>query len=810
MATFLQDLRYALRMLAKSPGFTAVAVLTLALGIGANTAIFTMLKGIVLRPLPGVRNANQMVVVISTTRGGQSYPLSYPDYRDFRDRNAVFSALVASSQYPTSITVGDRSERVWAEFVSGNYFEALGVKTALGRILLSEDDKVQGGQPVVVISHALWKKQFGSDPSVIGTSIHLGTRPVTIVGVTQPDFHGSVVGLALDVFLPLGMHPEAAQPVNLLEQRNSHWLVVQGRLKPAVTLERARAEMAVLGRQIAEAYPNEELLERASLLPLWKSPFGSQRYLFPILSAVMVVAGLVLLVACGNLANVFLARAAGRQREVAVRLAVGASRGRLVRQLMTESMLISLLGGAAALLLSLWTNEWFTNLAPPTPLPIVLEAKTDAMVFGFTLLVAIATAVIFGLAPALQATKVNVVPALKQNVSAGQRHFSRFRRGLVVWQMSLSLILLICAGLAIRSKRNAAGINPGFEAKGVAVLSVDLQPNGYDSSTGRAVFRRLLERAQSLPEVQSASLARRLPLLVIGAPSRTLEVEGYVARADEDMSVKYNVVTPDYFQTLRIPSLQGRGFTPRDDDKAADVAIVNETMARHFWPSQEAIGLRIRTDGRWRQVIGVVRDIKYLTLTEAPQPYLYLPLAQNYSSDMILHVRTGSDPVALLKTLQNEIRALDPNLPVFGTRTMSEHMQFSLAGYALAALLLTRTGLLAMLLASVGLYGVISYSVTQRTHEIGVRMALGAQPDNVLRLIVAQGVQMALLGMLFGLAGALAGTRLLSGLLYGVSPIDPATFASVAGLLLAVALAACYIPARRATRVDPLVALRYE
>ncbi len=810
MQTFWHDLKFALRVLASDKASTTVAVLILALGIGANTAIFTMLKDVVLRPLAGVRSAEQLVVVLSTTRGGQTIPLSYPDYRDFRDRNSVFSALVASSQNPLSITIDAHPQRLWGEHVSGNYFQVLGVRAALGRVLLPSDNQVLGGHPVALISHALWQNSFGSDPNVVGKNIHVGTRSFTVVGVTEPGFHGSVPGLSLDVFVPLMMEPDMSAPGDLLEQRNSHWLVVQGRLKEGVTFQQATAAMSVLGKQLAGQYPNEDILQRAALVPLWKSPFGSQQYLFPILSAVMVVAGIVLLVACGNLANLFLARAAARRREMAVRLAVGASRARLVRQLLTESLLVSLLGGVGALIIGLWSNEWFTHLRPPTPFPVALEANLDLLVFAFTLLVSCASAFLFGLAPALQASKVDLVQALKQNVSGRQVRLSRSRQGLVVWQMALSLILLVSAGLVIRSKWNASDIDPGFNVRNVDLVSLDLRPNGYDESAGLAFFQRLLERSRSLPEVLSASLATRLPLLVIGTPSRTVEVEGYVYRQDEDMSLAFNIVTPEYFETMQVPILKGRVFTARDDRSADNVVVVNETMARHFWPGRDALGRRLRTAGRWRTVVGVVRDIKYLNLTEAPRPYLYLPLAQNYSPDMTLHVRTAADPVTLLRTLESVIRELDPNLPVFGVRTMSEHVQFSLAGYTLAVLLLTRAGLLGLLLASVGLYGVISYSVTQRRHEIGVRMALGALPGDALRMILGQAARLALLGTALGLVAATMVTRLLARLLYGVSPTDPGTFIAVAALLLTVALLACFLPARRATRIDPAQALRWE
>ncbi len=810
MDSFWQDLRYGVRVLRKSPGFVLVAALILALGIGANTTIFSMLKGVFLRPLPGVPHSDQIVVVAMTSRGGQPWSISYPDYKDMRDRNTLFSALAAESIEAMNVTINQKPERIWGEIVSGNIFSMFGMKAERGRLLTPDDDRAPGGSPVAVISYGLWQTRFGSDPEVAGKTLRIGQQTFTIVGVSPRGFQGGVVGVALDVFVPMAMQKQVMNSDDMLEQRNSHWLIVQGRLKPGVSVRQAQAAMNVLGAQIAKEYPNDEIARRAVALPLWKSPFGSQNYLLPVLTAGLAVVGIVLLVACANVASLMLAKAAGRHREMAIRLAVGASRWRLVRQLLTESVMVSLLGGAAAVVLSLWPAGFLAQLRMPTPFPIVIDTSFDGLVFGFTFVVAVLSGVIFGLAPALQASKVNLVPALKEETTSWLFRRSRMRSGLLVGEIALSLGLLICATLVWKSQASAGHINPGFDARNVELLSMDLDSSGYDRVRGTEFYRRLIEKVKALPGVEEASVAHRLPLLVIPGESRSMKPQGYAPRPNEDLDFMLNKVSPGYFATLRIPMVAGRDFSARDDRAAPAVAIVSDAFAQRYWPNQDALGQKIEMGSRTLTVIGVVRAIKYLQIDEAPRPYVYLAETQEYDGDMTLHVRASGNAAALLPTIEAQVHELDPNLPVFGEQALGDQMQFAMVGYYLAVDFLGGAGLQGLLLAAVGIYGVIAFTVSQRTREIGIRMALGAQPRDVFRLVMGQGLTLALIGVGLGLCLAIALTGLLRSLLYGVSAHDPLTFVGVTVFLIGVALVASFLPARRAMRIAPMAALRHE
>jgi predicted permease len=812
MRTLWQDARFGLRMLAKSPGFALVAALTLALGIGANTTIFTMLKSMILRPLPGVRTAEQLVVVVQRTVEGHPWTFSYLDYKDLRDRNQVFESLAGSSPVALSVRFGEKAERTWGEVMTGNNLEMLGVHAALGRLLTPDDDRTPGAHPVAVVSYRFWSTRMGGDPNVIGKTLFIGTVPFTVIGVTDPAYHGSTVGLTLDVYVPAMMVHEVVPAWDFLGHRDSGWLLLQGRLKPGISFAQARASLRVVGAQMLKEFPNRQIREKTELLPLSRSPFGGQAILFPVLTVVMVVVGIVLLIACSNVANLMLARAAGRVREIGIRQALGAGRWRLVRQLLTESVLVSLLGGAASVALSLWASQHFANLKIPAPYPVVLDANFDGGVFAFTLLLAVLSGVVFGLAPALQASKTDLLHALKEETGSRKFTRSRLRSGLLVAQVALSLVLLIGAVLVLRSGGFAARIDVGFDPDNVVVSAMDVAASGYSADAGRAFYRRLLEQVRALPGVESASLSENLPLQVIGGSSTMVDVEGYTPQRNEDMSFHYARISPGYFANMRIRTIAGRDFDEHDDKNSADVAIVNQQFARRFWPGQEPLGHRIRIHDRWRRVVGVVHDVKVETLTEEPTSYVYMPLEQAYTGDMIVQARAASAAAVpgVLGAIQKTVQDMDPNLPVFNTRTLRQHMEFAFVSYGLTSELLGVAGLQALVLAGIGIYGVIAFLVTQRTREIGIRMALGAQAGDVVRVLLWQGMRMALLGAAIGLVLAAAATRAMGALLYGVSARDPLTFAGVTVFLLGVAALACYLPARRALRVDPIVALRYE
>jgi predicted permease len=811
MGKLIQDVRYGLRMLAKSPGTTAMAVLTLALGIGANTTIFSWVRALLLEPLPAAREAQHLAVVSLTSPDGSETSLSYPDYVDYRDRNAVLEGLTAYDLQAVNLGGGDKPERLWGMIVSGNYFDVLGVSPRPGRGFLPDEDKEPGAHPVAVISHGLWQRRFGGDPALVGRDVTLNNHPFKIVGIAPPDFHGNYPGLSLDVWVPLMMQNVVVPGADRLKMRGNHWLDGTVRLKPGVSRQQAQAEMTALADRLGQergSAPGRS--PRFGLIPLGRS--GAGEILGPVLFALLGVVTVVLLIACANIANLMLAKASQRRREAAVRLALGASRARLVRQFLTESVMLSLLGGAAGLLMTQWTSGLLLLLVPPTEFPVSFTIPLDGKIFLFSLVVSLATGILFGLAPALQASAADPSPAMKGDESPAGRHRgrARLRGALVVAQVSLSLILLVCGGLFLRSFDRARRFDTGFTAKGVLLASLDLFPSGYDVERGRALYRQILERMPSLPGVESVSLGRKIPLSFQGTSSNSLVVEGYTPAKDEEAWAFYNVVAPGYFRTLRVPLAEGRDFEASDGEQAQLVTIVNESFARRYWKGQDAVGRRIQYGEDWVTVIGVARDEKYHKLDEAPAPYMFLSVPQFYRPDMTLHLRVKGDPMALAPAVQREILALDAGLPVFSVRTLEASVGAARMPQRLGGLLLGSFGTLALLLASVGLYGVMAFSVSQRFREVGIRMAVGATPGDILRMILGQGMLLAGIGVALGLAGSIVAGRLLADLLFGVSALDPLTILGVPALLSAVALLACYLPARRATRVEPSAALRTE
>jgi macrolide transport system ATP-binding/permease protein len=816
--TLLQDFRFSVRRLLKSRGFTLVAVASLALGIGANTAIFSLVNTVLLRPLP-VARPDRLVSVSVVGRGDSVLAFSYPTYKDFRDRSGdVLSGLFAERLAPMSLSRGAANERVWGYLVTGNYFDVLGVAAERGRAFTQAEDAAPLANPVAVISHACWQRRFGADPSVVGRDVRLNGQTFRVVGIMPEGFAGTEIVYTPEFWVPMSMQ-EWIEPGNpWLEQRGTQNIFAVGRLKDGVTAEQAQASLNNLAEQVGREYPDTNEGQKIVLVPPGFIVPQLRGAVVGFAAVLMGAVGLVLLIACANLANLLLARASSRRRELALCVALGASRWRLVRQLLVESLLLALAGGGAGLLLAVWILGLVAAYRPPIDIPVWIDAAFDWRVLLFTLGASLLTSLLFGLAPALQATRTDLVPALKDAGAQAGRSRSRLRGGLVVAQVTLSLMLLVAAGLTLRTLARLQMTSPGFEVEDGLVASFDLGLQGYDGARGRDFERRLVERVRALPGVRAASLTDLMPLS-LNYTSNNVYIEGRPGARGANVPVSMVAsVEHDYFGAMGIPVVAGRPFGERDDERAPQVVVVNETFARRFYggpdPAREALGKRMSfagDTGPWAEIVGVAKDGKYWTIGEAPQLFVYSPLSQRYSATATLVVRTaGGDPRALIPAVNAEVRALDPALPLFDAKTFEEHMGLSLFPARVAAALLGGFGVLALLLAGMGVYGVVSYAAAQRTREIGIRMALGAQGRDVLRLVATSGMLLVAAGVLLGLAGAFALTRFMESVLYGVSATDPLTFALVVVLLAAVALLACLVPARRATKVDPMVALRHE
>jgi len=812
METFWRNLQYSLRTLRKRPGFTLTVVITLALGIGANATIFTWIKAVLLEPLPGIEQPERLVEVWGATRNNSALSLSYLDYLDYRDRNVVFSGLAAHQVQPLNLGRGGKPERVWGAVVSGNYFNVLGVKALIGRTFLPEEDRMPNSHPVAVIGYGLWQRDFGADPKVIGRTITLNEHDFTIIGVTPKEFGSPFAGIALDAWTPVMMKDYVALPHFSLTDRGSRWLMVMGRLKPGVTVVQAQANIAAIARQLERTYRQTNDQMGAAVYLLSQSPFSLKRSMQSALAVLMAAVAIVLLIACANIANLLLARAASRRKEIAVRLALGSTRWRMLGQMLTESFVLASCGAAVGLTLAFWTARSLPAFLPPYGIQVSFDTRPDVVVLAFTLGLTVITTVLFGLAPALQASKPDLVAALKDNAAAlgqGRRKFP-LQHALVISQMALSTVALISAGLFVRSLREAYEADPGFDPHRVLLASFDPFLSGHDDNHGREFYRRLIERVRTLPGVQSVTLARRLPLTLSGIAFANVVIDGYTPAKDEDMHLNYETVGPDYFRTMRIPLVQGRDFDERDNEHARGVVIINETMARRYWTGGDALGRRIKLDKSWLQIVGIAKDVKNRTLNEALQPFLYVPFLQDYRSNMILVARTVIEPKTMFHAVRAETAALDPKIPMFDAKTFEQHIGLSLFLQRMAATILSIFGLLALSLAAVGVYGVMAYAVSQRTRELGIRISIGASRSDVLKLILGQGLTLSVVGLIGGLVTALVVTRFSAHLLYGVSSADPVTFTVIALLLLGVAVVSGYFPARRATRIDPVVALRME
>ena len=812
MRSLINDIRYGLRNFVKRPGFTAIAIVTLALGIGANTAIFSLVNTVLLRPLP-VPHPEELTEVYGTFHNGADYTIqSYLNYKDYRDRNDVFSGLIAYRFAPMSISHESRNERIWGYLVSGNYFDVLGVQPFLGRYFTPEEDRTPGAYPLAVISYGCWQKRFASDRGIVGRALSLNGRTFTVIGVAPQGFNGTEVAYGPEIFVPMAMAHEVEPGSNWLESRDSDNLFAVGRLKPGVTTAQAEKALAAITLQLAKEYPHENEGRGVRLLTPGLFIPDIRNSVISFSSVLMGVVGLVLLLACVNLANLLLARATERRKELAIRLAMGASRARIVRQLVTESVMLSLAGGLGGVLLAAWINQLVTSIKLPTDIALIFDLRLDWRVLAFALVISLATGVIFSLLPALQSSNPELVPALKDDSSLSGFRRSRLRNSLVVVQVAVSLVLLVCAGLVVRSLQVAQKTRPGFTPQNAVALSFDLGLQGYTEEKGRAFQRQLIERTQTIPGVRSVALTSTVPL-TLDYSYTSIYVEGQAITSTSELPVAVpNVISPNYFRTMEIP-LRGRDFTERDDKEESRVAIINETFARRFFPGREAIGRRFNFDGPdkpYWEVIGVAADGKYNSLGEDPKAAFYRPLLRDYSTNATLVARTAGDSNSALAALRGELLRMDSALPLYNVQTLSEHMNVPLFPFRMAATVLGSFGVLAIVLAAIGIYGVMSYVVASRTREIGVRIAVGAGKRDVLILIIKQGMTLAIIGLGSGLLIAFGVAQLMAKLLFGVSPVDLVTFAGVTLLLGLVAVVACYIPARRAMKVDPLVALRYE
>jgi predicted permease len=808
----VNDLRFAFRQLVKSPGFTAVAALSLALGIGATTTVFCWIQGILMHPLPGAARQEQMVA-LTTIHDKQMWDtVSLPDLKDYRELKEVFAGIIASQITPACLTVDENSEWIYGQITTANFFEVLGVQPFLGRAFLPDEDQKLGGNPVLVLSETFWRRRFNGDFSVIGRTVELNRHSFTVVGVVPAAFKGTMSGLSCDFWAPVSMHREVAN-FGSLDNRWDRWLHTQARLQPGVDLAHAQIVVDAFGARLEKAYPDSNRQIRLRVLTFAQAPYGAQPVFGLVLRLLLAVSVGVLLIVAANVANLLLARATSRQKEIAIRLAMGASRGRLVRQLLTESLFLSLLGGILGVVLSYWAVDLLMAWIPHTYLPISITCKVDAQTLAFTLLITVVTGVVFGLVPALQASRPNLNANLKEggrgSGSAAAHH--RLRSLLVVAEVALSLVLLIGAGLCIKSLHRSRQAKIGFNPDHVLLAGLRVGMNGYTEATAKVFYRRIEERLVALPGVEAVALCSWFPLGFEGGSMHGVDVDGYERKPGEDTTFPYAILSPHYFTVMKIPLLAGRDFTEQDDDKAPRAAIINETMAKRFWPGQDPLGRKFKENGRSATVVGVAKDGKYRSLNEPPRCFFYLPYRQGvWDLNLGICVRTAGDPAMLAGALQREIHQLDPRVEIWATLPMTDYIEAAFVAPALASRLLSWLGVVALTLAAMGVYGVMAYVVSQRTQEFGVRMALGAGAPDVLRLVLKEGLVLASSGIAVGLALALIVTRLLASFLYGVSPFDLVTFVGVPVMLGIVTLLACWLPAHRATRVDPMTALRAE
>ncbi len=819
MKNLWQDIRYGIRMLAKSPGFTAIAVLTLAAGIGANTAVFSVVNSFLFNPLP-VRDAGRLVVVAyHTADDDDPREISHLDFKDLQAQNDSFTDMTAYMIHFAGLSADHRSKRVLVTYTEGNYFSALGIQPALGRMFLPSEGETVGQNPIVVLGYAYWMKRFNGDPSIIGKSVDLSGSPVTIVGVGPQNFHGTFYIVESDVYAPIGLVVKNLDASKNITNRAERQMRVLAHLKPGVTIVQARTALQVIADRLEKEYPDTDKGLRMDVIPeKLARPEASTASMWPIVATVFLgLVGLILIVTCVNVTNLLFARASTRAKEMAIRAALGAGRIRMFRQLLTESLLLSALGGAGGAALGIWIMKWIETVRLPGDFPLRTDLPFDWRMFAYVASIAIIAGLFAGLTPAWRASRMDLNVTLHEsgrNLTGGAGQ-NRIRNVLVVAQAAGSLVVLIMAGLFLRSLEQAQKMNLGFKSEHAFNFTMDVSELGYDEQRGANFYRDVRERVRNLPGVTSASFAYSVPLGYYSHGAATWKAGEEGLPESEVPRLGYNEVSPDYFQTMGIELVEGRAIEEQDQANSHRVAVINETMAQDLWPKQDPIGQHFRfgkNDSAESEVVGVVRDSKYNFIAEAPRRHFYVPLSQNYTSVRVLQVRSDLPPGTLVRAIEDQIHAIDPSLPVFDVMSMSDSLQGG-NGYFLlriAAIFGGGLGALGLLLAVVGVYGVISYAVSQRIHEIGIRMALGAQRENILSLVLSHGLKLVLIGLGVGLAISLAAARVVANLLVNTGAFDPVAYAVATSLLVGVAAIACYIPARRAMRVDPLVALRYE
>lgn len=805
-----RDAAYAVRLLRRNPGFSLLAIFCLTLGIGANAAVFSWIEGILLRPYPLVAGQDRLFAVTATSRGSADHDgVSWPDWLDMQRESTSIDAFIAERITGTTLSIGDRAERAAGSMVSANYFDALGVHPVLGRGFERGEDVGRNAHPVTVISHQLWRDRFHNDPNIVGRTQVLSGLPHTIVGVAPDGFYGTFVGYACQFWVPASMQPQFDAGVYKLEDRGAGWIEGYVRLKPGVSIERAQAELSAVAARLERAHPDTNRGRGIRLWPLWQTPFNGATTLQPALVIALVVVVAVLFVACANVGNLLLVRAFARRQELTVRLSIGAGRGRIVRQLLTEGLILSVVSGVGGLFVAHWLRDALLFLTPPRGVALHLAGELDWRVFAASAVVCVGATLLFGLVPAVLTSNIDLAGALRSESGGVVGPRGTWVRSMLVFvQVSLSCALLIGAGLLIRSMQAVRIASPGFSAARILTTSVDLFTAGYDASRAKSFQDELVDRVLAIPGVESAALSRMTPFSYRTYSSASIVVDGYVPPPDQQLTMEYNEIGPGFLATMGIPLVAGREFTRADGDNALPVAIVDETMGERFWPGKGAVGRRIQLQGQWLQIVGVAAAAKYHNLLEPPRPFFYVPLRQHFTATTALQVRTTLSPAALAPALVREVHRLDAGVSPAEVITMREQMDRTTASERVAVTMLVAFGGLALVLAAIGLYGVMASTVAQRGRELALRMALGAEPSDLVRLVLTKGLAVTAAGIVAGSAAALQLTRLLGYLLYEVGPRDPVAFLSAVVVVAAASIAACVVPGWRATRTEPIRALR--